>query len=96
MKRFVFASLVSLFMLQPVFSQLQAEFQYTLVVEDARGKKDSVVIGYDQRAQSFKLDIVFGEVDQLKIDVRDLNQGLYLLKFKTNENQMYMSKFSKS
>lgn len=34
--------------------------------------------------------------NQLKIDVRDLNQGLYLLKFKTNENQIYTSKFFKS
>jgi hypothetical protein len=44
-------------------AQLQAEFQYTLVVEDARGKKDSVVLGYDRRAKRIGLDTAFGEVD---------------------------------
>jgi hypothetical protein len=43
--------------------QLQAEFQYTLVVEDARGKKDSVVLGYDRRSKQLMIDTAFGEFD---------------------------------
>jgi hypothetical protein len=58
--------LILFFLLQTVYNlnaQLQAEFQYTLVVEDARGKKDSVVLGYDRRAKRIMLDTSFGEVD---------------------------------
>ena len=46
-----------------VNAQLQAEFQYTLVVEDARGKKDSVVLGYDRRAKQTGIDTDFGAID---------------------------------
>ena len=63
MKKLIFISLMLLLTAQQLFSQLQAEFQYTLIVEDARGKKDSVVIGYDRRAQYVKLDTAFGEID---------------------------------
>ncbi len=52
-----------LFTAHNLTAQLNAEFQYTLVVEDARGKKDSVVLGYDRRAKQLQLDTDFGGVD---------------------------------
>ena len=58
--------LILFFLLQTVYNlhaQLQAEFQYTLFVEDARGKKDSVILGYDRRVKQIGLNADFGEVD---------------------------------
>lgn len=49
--------------IQWTFAQRQPEFQYTLFVEDARGKKDSVVLGYDRTEARLTLDSIFGEID---------------------------------
>ena len=44
-------------------AQNTPEFQYTLYVEDARGKKDSVVLGYDRTETRATINPNFGEVD---------------------------------
>jgi hypothetical protein len=41
----------------------QPDFQYTLLVEDARGNKDSVVLGYDNASTQYTPSSTFGEID---------------------------------
>jgi hypothetical protein len=57
---------VIIFFLFLSFENLQAqqpEFQYTLFVEDARGNKDSVVLGYDNASTQYTPSSAFGEID---------------------------------
>ena len=63
MKKYLLFFLVFVIENQWLLAQSQPEFQYTLYVEDARGKKDSIILGYDRSVGFLSLDTNFGEVD---------------------------------
>lgn len=48
---------------QSIIAQTTPEFQYTLYVQDARGNKDSVMLGYDRTEERLTLNAAYGEVD---------------------------------
>jgi len=62
MKKTQLILLCSLLMSQIVFTQLTPEFQSTLYFEDAIGNKDTLLYGFDERAE-VGVNPEFGEVD---------------------------------
>jgi hypothetical protein len=44
-------------------AQTIPEFQYTLYIQDARGNKDSIILGYDRTETRRTLNAEYGEVD---------------------------------
>ena len=63
MKKYLLLSLILAMVNHWLAAQRQPEFQYTLYVEDGRGKKDSVMLGYDRTESRLTLNPLFGEVD---------------------------------
>ncbi len=57
--------LILFFLFQTVYNlqAQQPDFQYTLRIEDARGNKDSVILGYDKSSTQFTPSNIFGEID---------------------------------
>jgi hypothetical protein len=63
--------LVFLIITAKCLCQLKPTFEFTLYAEDGQGRKDSLVIGYDSRASTDKVDTLFGEKDISNIRVND-------------------------
>ncbi len=63
MKNSIFIFLILSIDNQLFMAQNVPEFQYSLYVEDARGKKDSIILGYDRTAAYATLESRFGEID---------------------------------
>ena len=62
MKKFIFVIVILICHCSMAFSQEAAFFELPLYFEDSIGNKDTIVIGYDERAYDDEINEIFGEM----------------------------------